>query len=83
MSMDHPTPTALSSPSAVDTPTPTATTASSPDSSAFQETATIENYAANKFFPNTVVVVRDVPLKLYVTRLHTEHVNRFDIEPLP
>ena len=49
--------------------------------SAFQEIATIENYAANKFFPNRVVVVRDVPLKLYVTRLHTEHVNRFTIEP--
>ena len=46
-----------------------------------QEVATIEDYFASRFFPDTVVVIKDVPLKLFVTRLHREHVNRFTIEP--
>ena len=46
-----------------------------------QEIATIEDYAATRFSPNRVVVIKDVPLKLYMTRLHSEHVNQFTIEP--
>ena len=48
---------------------------------ALQEVATIENYAASQFFPATVIVIRDVPVKLLMTRLHREHVNKFTIEP--
>ena len=46
-----------------------------------QEIATIENYAASRFYPGRVVAIKGVPLKLSVTRLHREHINRFTIEP--
>ena len=46
-----------------------------------QEIGLIENYAATQFFPSWMVVVRDIPVRIYLTRLHREHVNRFTIEP--
>ncbi len=46
-----------------------------------QELALLENYAATSFFPDTIVVRKDIPVKLYFTRLHREHVNQFSIEP--
>lgn len=46
-----------------------------------QEISIIENYAATKFFPQNIVVLKDIPVKLYLTRLHREHVNRFTIQP--
>ena len=51
------------------------------DSGLEQVLATIEDYAASAFFPPWVVVVKDIPLKLHMTRLHREHVNQFTIEP--
>ena len=44
-----------------------------------QEVSIIENYAANRFFPQNIVVLKDIPVRLYLTRLHREHVNRFTI----
>ena len=46
-----------------------------------QEIATIETYTASQFFPSKLIVIKDVPLTLMMTRLHREHVNRFTIEP--
>jgi hypothetical protein len=43
--------------------------------------AEIENYAANRFYPDSFVVVQGVQVRLHITRLHQEHVNRFSIEP--
>lgn len=52
-----------------------------PTTSVVQELALLENYAATSFFPDTTIVRQGVPVKLYFTRLHREHVNRFSIEP--
>ena len=46
-----------------------------------QELAIIENYAATRFFPQWMVVRRGIPVRMYLTRLHREHVNRFAIQP--
>ena len=46
-----------------------------------QEIGLIENYAATRFFPRWMVVQKDIPVKIYLTRLHREHVNQFSIEP--
>ena len=46
-----------------------------------QELAIIENYAATQFFPQWMVVLEDVPVRMYLTRLHREHVNQFSIDP--
>ena len=46
-----------------------------------QEIGIIENYAATRFFPKWMVVLKDVPVRMYLTRLHREHVNRFSIQP--
>ena len=46
-----------------------------------QEIALIENYAATQFFPQFIVVLKDLPVKIYLTRLHREHVNKFTIAP--
>ena len=78
-----------SSPTLVATPTqPSAGTATrspeeaeTPPASGIQELALLENYAATSFFPDATVVRRGIPVKLYFTRLHREHVNRFSIEP--
>ncbi|MEE9324736.1 MAG: hypothetical protein V3U90_04190 [Dehalococcoidia bacterium] len=47
----------------------------------FQEVALIENYAADRFFPRSIVVLKDVPVRIYLTRLHREHINSFTILP--
>ena len=41
----------------------------------------IENYAATRFYPGNIVVLKDIPVKMYLTRLHREHVNLFSIKP--
>ena len=46
-----------------------------------QEIGLIENYAATQFFPRWMVVLKDIPVRIYLTRLHREHVNRFTIQP--
>ena len=46
-----------------------------------QEIATIEAYAASQFFPPKIIVIKDVPVTLTMTRLHREHVNQFSIAP--
>ena len=46
-----------------------------------QELSIIENYAATRFFPQWMVVLKGVPVRMYLTRLHREHVNKFSIEP--
>ena len=48
---------------------------------AIQEVALLENYAATSFFPDSIVVVQGIPVRLYFSRLHREHVNTFAIEP--
>ena len=49
--------------------------------SAVQEIGIIENYAANRFWSQHILVIKDIPVRLYLTRLHREHDNRFSIEP--
>ena len=51
------------------------------DGEAVQELSIIENYAATQFFPQWMVVLKDVPVRMYLTRLHREHVNQFSIAP--
>ena len=46
-----------------------------------QEVAILEDYHATRFYPAGVVVLKDVPLDLYISRLHREHINKFTIEP--
>ena len=46
-----------------------------------QEIGLIENYAANQYFPRNIVVLKDVPVRIFLTRLHREHVNKFTIDP--
>jgi len=46
-----------------------------------QEIGLIENYAANRYFPNNIVVLKDIPVRIFLTRLHREHINRFTIAP--
>ena len=46
-----------------------------------QEISIIENYTATRFWPSNIVVIKDVPVRLYLTRLHREHINRFTINP--
>jgi heme/copper-type cytochrome/quinol oxidase subunit 2 len=46
-----------------------------------QEFALLENYAATSFFPGTLVVLQNMPVRIYFSRLHREHVNRFSIQP--
>ena len=79
-----PTPLGLSVPTQepIDSPTPTSTILPGiGQPAALQEIATLENYTASQFFPGTLIVVKDISVNLLMTRLHTEHVNRFTIEP--
>ncbi len=62
-------------------PTPTPTSETTEERGAVQEIGIIENYAATRFFPQWLVVVKDIPVRLYLTRLHREHVNKFSIAP--
>ena len=75
-----PTPGAIAAPEPAATATPTAPARVGP-APTVQEVATIEDYSASRFYPDRVVVIKDVPLKLHMTRLHREHVNRFTIRP--
>ena len=95
--MDHPptpTPTAPAPGEGLPTPTPVLVAAPAPTVSpaagaplvssplpGVQEVATIEDYSASRFYPDRLVVIKDVPLKLNMTRLHREHVNMFTIAP--
>ena len=74
-----PTPTAVPTPSPTPTTTPGQTAV--PPPTGIQEVAIIENYRARHFYPDPVFVIKDVPLRLFVTRLHREHLNQFNIEP--
>lgn len=76
-STPRPTPTPTSRPTPVSTPTVVAPTAAP----GRQEFAEIENYRANQFYPESFVALKGIPFRLYITRLHREHVNRFTIEP--
>ena len=62
-------------------PTPTTTPQPMIEKPNVQEVAIIENYAATRFFPKNIVVLKDIPVKMYLTRLHREHVNLFNIAP--
>ena len=85
--MDHPTQVSTPTPTPAGDTKPTATTpadATSPPSEGppeVQDVATIENYSMGEFYPSTLVVIKDVPLNLYITRLFREHVNQFHILP--
>lgn len=46
-----------------------------------QEISIIENAAATRFWPRNIVVIKDIPVRLYLTRLHREHINLFTIGP--
>ena len=65
------------------TPPPVSSSESTPTpvTPPLQELAEIENYAASRFYPNRFVVIKDIPVRLYITRLHSEHVNMFTIAP--
>ena len=79
MTMEQPTATPVAT-AAGTLPTPTQTSVPQEDP-ALQEVAIIENYAATRFFPRVIVVLKGIPVRLYLTRLHREHVNQFAIEP--
>jgi len=53
----------------------------SPELPEIQEIGLIENYAANRYFPRNIVVLKDIPVRIYITRLHREHINKFTIAP--
>ena len=46
-----------------------------------QEIGLIENYAANQYFPRNIVVLKNIPVRIFLTRLHREHINKFTIDP--
>ena len=52
-----------------------------PESPEVQEIGLIENYAANRYFPRNIVVVKNIPVRIFLTRLHREHINKFTIAP--
>ena len=60
---------------------PTLTHESMMEEPTTQEVAIIEDFAATRFFPQWIVVLKDIPVTLYLTRLHREHVNEFTIAP--
>ena len=70
----------ITPPGPIESPTPDLPTAVGQPPTV-QEIATLENYAASQFFPPTLIVIKDIPLNLLMTRLHREHVNQFTIEP--
>ena len=69
-----PPPVSVETPAPGVSPSPTAP----PD---MLEIATIEAYAASQFFPPKIIVIKDIPVTLKMTRLHKEHVNQFTIAP--
>jgi len=48
---------------------------------AVQEFAVIMDYPGNRFYPSSLTVKVGQPVRLFVTTLTREHVNRFSIEP--
>ena len=48
---------------------------------AAQEFALIMDYTGNRFHPGSLTVKVGQPVRLFVTTLTREHVNRFSIEP--
>ncbi len=91
-SLSTPTQTLVPTPSATSqsSPTSTAIPGASPLSSTptltsitavEQELAEIENYFASRFYPDRFVVLKGLPLRLHITRLHREHLNLFTIKP--
>lgn len=46
-----------------------------------QEFALIMDYPGNRFYPGSLTVRVGLPVRLFVTTLTREHVNRFSIEP--
>lgn len=68
-------------PSSPTAATPASGVGETPSGLALQELALLENYAAIAFFPNIVFLQVNVPVRLYFSRLHREHVNQFTIEP--
>jgi heme/copper-type cytochrome/quinol oxidase subunit 2 len=46
-----------------------------------QEFALIMDYPGNRFYPGALTVKLGRPVRLFVTTLTREHVNRFSIEP--
>ena len=82
MAMETPAPTPTQEAIATEHPTPTPThEAMATEKPTIQEIGLIENYAATRFFPRWIVVLKDIPVKIYMTRLHREHVNKFTIAP--
>ena len=71
----------VSTPEPTPKPTSTPTPETIGEKPIVQEVAIIENYAATRFFPRWIVVLKDIPVRLYLTRLHREHVNKFTIQP--
>ncbi len=61
--------------------TPAVTPQTSVAIPSIQEIGIIENYTATRFYPQNIVVLKDIPVRMYLTRLHREHVNRFTIAP--
>ena len=70
-------------PKPTNTPTPTMQSMAgmSPGLPEVQEIGLIENYAANQYFPRNIVVLKDIPVRIFLTRLHREHINNFRIDP--
>ena len=75
-----PTLTPMQTPKSTPSPTPVEMETPAPEPSV-QELALLENYAATSFFPKMIIVSKDIPVKIYFSRLHREHVNKFAIEP--
>ena len=73
------TPTPL--PTRTPRPTLEAMSGMMPEMSLVQEISIIENYTATRFWPRNIVVIKDIPVRMYLTRLHRGHVNRFTTEP--
>jgi len=73
------TPTPL--PTRTPRPTLEAMSGMAPELPSLQEISIIENYAATRFWPKNIVVIKYIPVRMYLTRLHREHVNRFTIDP--
>ena len=81
MVMEEPSPSPTPGATATEEPDPTPTPEAGAEETVVQEFAIIENYAATRFYPREIVVIKDIPVKLYLTRLHREHVNQFTITP--
>ena len=91
MDMEHtPTPdvmvTPTPAPAIIGTPTPTPD--STTDTSTVQEVALIEDLRllstesrSTPYHPKRIVLLKDIPVRLYLTRTHREHVNEFSINP--